>query len=63
MTVPAAVPEAGHRASCMKSAAAATHAYSCALLQGRGSVFRHYYKSIAEGAVTHFRDDAVVPIE
>ena len=36
---------------------------SCALVRGRGIVFRHYYKSIAKCAGNNFRDDAVVPFE
>ena len=36
---------------------------SCALVRGRGIVFRHYYQSIAECAVKDFRDGAVVPFE
>ena len=36
---------------------------SCALVRGRGIVFRHYYKSIAKCAGTDFRDGAVVPFE
>ena len=37
--------------------------FSCALVRGRGIVFRHYYKSIAKCAGTDFRDGAVVPFE
>ena len=36
---------------------------SCALVRGRGVVFRHYYKSIAKGAGKDYRDGAVVPLE
>ena len=36
---------------------------SCALVRGRGVVFRHYYKSIAKRAGKDYRDGAVVPIE
>ena len=36
---------------------------SCALVRGRGIVFRHYYKSIAKCAGKDFRDGAVVPFE
>ena len=33
----------------------------CALVRGRGIVFRHYYKSIAKCAGKDYRDGAVVP--
>ena len=36
---------------------------SCALVRGRGVVFRHYYKSIAQCAGKDYRDGAVVPFE
>ena len=36
---------------------------SCALVRGRGVVFRHYYKSIAKCAGKDYRDGAVVPFE
>ena len=36
---------------------------SCALVRGRGVVFRRYYKSIAKGAGKGFRGGAVVPFE
>ena len=36
---------------------------SCALVRGRGIVFRHYYKSVAECAGKDFRRRAVVPFE
>jgi hypothetical protein len=36
---------------------------SCALVHGRGIVFRHYYRSLAKSAVKDFRDGAVVPFE
>ena len=36
---------------------------SCALVQGRGTAFRHYYKSIAQCVGKDFRDGAVVPFE
>ena len=36
---------------------------SCALVQGRGIVFLHYYQSIAKCAGKDFRDGAVVPFE
>ena len=35
----------------------------CALVRGRGVVFRHYYKSIAKCAGKDYRDGAVVPFE
>ena len=36
---------------------------SCALVRGRGIVFRDYYQSMAESAGKDFRDGAVVPFE
>ena len=36
---------------------------SCALVRGRGIVFRHYYRSMAKSAGKDFRDGAVVPFE
>ena len=36
---------------------------SCALVWGRGVVFRHYCKSIAKSAGKDYRDGAVVPFE
>jgi hypothetical protein len=36
---------------------------SCALVRGRGIVFRHYYCSLAKSAGKDFRDGAVVPFE
>ena len=36
---------------------------SCALVRGRGIVFRHYYQSIAKCAGKDFRDGAAVPFE
>jgi hypothetical protein len=36
---------------------------SCALVRGRGIVFRHYYRSLAKSAGKDFRDSAVVPFE
>ena len=36
---------------------------SCALVRGRGIVFRHHYKSIAKSAGKDDRDGAVVPFE
>ena len=36
---------------------------SCALVRGRGVVFRQYYKSIAKCAGKDYRDVAVVPFE
>ena len=36
---------------------------NCALVRGRGVVFRHYYKSIAKYAGNDYRDGAVVPFE
>ena len=36
---------------------------SCALVRGRGVVFRHCYKSIAKCAGKDYRDGAVVPFE
>ena len=36
---------------------------SCALVRGRGVVFRHYYKSIAKCAGKDYLDGAVVPCE
>ena len=36
---------------------------SCALVRGRGVVFRHYCKSIAKCAGKDYRDVAVVPLE
>jgi hypothetical protein len=36
---------------------------SCALVRGRGIVFRHYYRSLAKSAEKDFRDGAVVPFE
>ena len=36
---------------------------SCALVRGRGVVFRHYYKSIAKCAGKDYRDGPVVPFE
>ena len=36
---------------------------TCALVRGRGVVFRHYYKSIAKCAGKDYRDGAVVPFE
>jgi hypothetical protein len=36
---------------------------SCALVRGRGVVFRHYYRSMAKSAGKDFRDGAVVPFE
>ena len=35
---------------------------SCALVRGRGVLFRHYYKSIAKCAGKDYRDGAVVPL-
>ena len=36
---------------------------SCALVRGRGIVFRRYYQGIAKSAGKDFRDGAVVPFE
>ena len=36
---------------------------SCALLRGRGIVFRHHYKSIAKSDGKDYRDGAVVSFE
>jgi hypothetical protein len=36
---------------------------SCALLRGRGIVFRDYYRSLAKSAGKDFCDGAVVPVE
>ena len=36
---------------------------SCALVRGRGIVFRHYYKSIAKCAGNDSRDGALVSLE
>ena len=36
---------------------------SCALVPGRGIVFRYYYQSMAKSAGKDFRDGAVVPFE
>ena len=36
---------------------------SCALVRGRGVVFRHYYKSIAKCAGKDYRDGDVVPFK
>jgi hypothetical protein len=36
---------------------------SCALVRGRGIVFRHYYRILAKSAGKDFRDGAVVPFE
>ena len=36
---------------------------SCALVRGRGIVFRHHYQSIAKCAGKDFRDGAAVPFE
>jgi hypothetical protein len=36
---------------------------SCALVRGRGIVFRHYYRSPAKSAGKDFRDFVVVPFE
>ena len=36
---------------------------SCALVRGRGIVFRRYYQGIAKSAGKDFRDGAVVPCE
>jgi hypothetical protein len=36
---------------------------SCALVRGRGIVFRQYYKSIAKSAGKDYRDGALVPFE
>jgi hypothetical protein len=36
---------------------------SCALVRGRGVVFRHYYRSMAKSAGKDFHDGAVVPFE
>ena len=36
---------------------------SCALIRGRGIVFRYYYQSMAKSAEKDFRDGAVVPFE
>ena len=36
---------------------------SCALVRGRGIVFRYYYQSIAKCAGKDFRDGAAVPFE
>jgi hypothetical protein len=36
---------------------------SCAVVRGRGIVFRHYYRSLAKSAGKDFRDGAVVPFE
>jgi hypothetical protein len=35
---------------------------SCALVCGRGIVFRDYYRSLAKSAGKYFRDGAVVPL-
>ena len=35
---------------------------SCALVKGRGAVFRQYYKSIAKRAGKDYRDGASVPL-
>ena len=37
--------------------------WSCALVRGRGIVFRHCYQSIAKCAGKDFRDGAAVPFE
>ena len=37
--------------------------WSCALVRGRGIVFRHWYQSIAKCAGKDFRDGAAVPFE
>ena len=39
------------------------YVFYCALVRGRGVVFRHYYKSIAKCAGKDYRDGAVVPFE
>jgi hypothetical protein len=36
---------------------------SCALVRGRGIVFRHYYRSLPKSAGKDFRDGAVVPFK
>ena len=36
---------------------------SCALVWGRGVVFRHYYTSIAKCVGKDYRDGTVVPFE
>ena len=36
---------------------------SCAMVRGRGVVFRHSYRSLAKSAGKDFRDGAVVPFE
>ena len=36
---------------------------SCALVRGRGIVFRHYYNSNAKSAGKYYRDGFVVPFE
>ena len=36
---------------------------SCALVLGRGVIFRHYYRSLAKSAGKNYRDGAVVPFE
>ena len=36
---------------------------SCALVRGRGIVFRRYYQGIPKSAGKDFRDGAVVPFE
>ena len=36
---------------------------SCALVRGRGIVFRRYYQGIAKSAGKDFRAGAVVPLE
>jgi hypothetical protein len=36
---------------------------SCALVRGRGIVFRHYYRSLENSTGKDFRDGAVVPFE
>jgi hypothetical protein len=41
-----------------------SHQYlSCALVRGRGIVFRHHYRSLAKSAGKDFHDGAVVPFE
>jgi hypothetical protein len=35
----------------------------CALVRGRGIVFRHFYRSLAKSAGKDFREGAVVPFE
>jgi hypothetical protein len=36
---------------------------SCALVRGRGIVYRHYYLSLAKSAGKDFLDGAVVPFQ